>query len=235
MKRFIVGNWKANKNSQEVIGWMDKFSLGLMERKSPQVVICSSAIHFPLVKELIQEHNLSSRVSAGLQDLSVFPGGAYTGEVTARMAAGAASFVILGHSERRKYFNETVQQTARKVIQALDNNIVPVVSVDRENFQNQLGQFDNETLSKIIIMYEPPEAISVQDGKAGAGKPAGIVDIEEMIESLNRMAFGTKIVYGGSVTGVNISDFSKIQGLSGIVVGSASLDADEFIKIINQI
>ena len=64
----------------------------------------------------------------------------YTGEVTARMAADSASFVILGHSERRKYFKETAQQTAQKAVQALDNNIIPVVSVDRENFQEVLGQ-----------------------------------------------------------------------------------------------
>lgn len=214
---------------------MDKFSSGLPDLENLQVVICPPAIHFPLVKDLIQKYNLSGRVSPGLQDLSSFPGGAYTGEVTARMAADSASYVILGHSERRKYFKETVQQTTQKVIQALDNNIIPVVSVDRENFREVLGQFDDGMLSKIIIMYEPPEAISVQDGETGKGKPAGVAEIEEMIKNLNQLAPDTKIVYGGSVTSANISGFSKIQGLSGVVIGNASLDADEFIKIITQI
>jgi triosephosphate isomerase len=170
-----------------------------------------------------------------LQDLSAFPGGAYTGEITARMAEGLASHVILGHSERRRWFKETVQQTAQKVIQALDNNIIPVVSIDRENFREVLAQFDDETLSKIIIMYEPPEAISVQEGPVGKGKSAKVSDIENMIKTLYQLAPETKAVYGGSVKSDNITGFSSIPGLSGVVVGSASLDPDEFIKIIRQI
>jgi triosephosphate isomerase len=205
------------------------------EPKNLQVVICPAAIHFTLVKDLIKKYNLSGRVSVGLQDLSAFPGGTYTGEITGRMAEGRATYVILGHSERRRWFKETVQQTAQKVIQALDNNIIPVVSVDRENFQEVLGQFDDETLSKIIIMYEPPEAISVQEGPVGKGNPAGIEDVEDMITILHKLATATKIVYGGSVKSANITGFSSIQGLSGVVVGSASLDPDEFIKIIRQI
>lgn len=207
----------------------------ITESKNLRVVICPAAIHFPLVKDLIQKHNLSGSVSAGLQDLSVFPGGAYTGEVTARMAEGLTSYVILGHSERRKWFKETVQQTAQKVIQALDNNIIPVVSVNRENFLEVLGQFDDETLSKIIIMYEPPEAISAQEGPVGKGKSAEITDIVDMIKTLNQLAPATKILYGGSVKSANIANFSLVPGLSGVVVGSASLDPDEFIKIILQI
>ena len=231
----IVANWKANKNEKEVISWMDKFSSGLLQPKNLQVVICPPVIYFPLVKDLIKKHNLSDKVSAGLQDLSAFPGGAYTGEITARMAAGSASYAILGHSERRKYFKETVQQTAQKVIQALDNNIIPIVSMDRENFRKLLGQFDDGTLTKIIIMYEPPEAISVQDGQIGQGKSAEITDIEDMVKTLNHLAPETKVVYGGSVKSANITDFSFLPGLAGVVVGSASLDPDEFIKIIRQI
>lgn len=214
---------------------MNKFSSALPELKNLQVIICPAAIHFPLVKDLIQKYNLSGRASVGLQDLSAYPGGAYTGEVTGRMAEGMASYVILGHSERRKWFKETVQQTAQKVIQALDNNIIPVVSATLENFREVLAQFDDETLSKIIIMYEPPEAISVQEGPVGVGKPAEISDIEDMIKILKNLAPESKILYGGSVKSGNISHFSSIQGLSGVVVGSASLDPNEFIKIIRQI
>ena len=214
---------------------MDKFSSGLPDLKNLQVVICPPAIHFPLVKDLIQKYNLSGRVLPGLQDLSSFPGGAYTGEVTARMTADSASHVILGHSERRKYFKETVQQTAQKAVQALDNNIVPIVSVDRENLRKLLRQFDDDMLSKIIIMYEPPEAISIQEGPVGVGKPAEISDIEDMIKILKQLAPDAKILYGGSVKSVNITSFSTVAGLSGAVIGSASLDPDEFIKIIRQI
>ncbi len=214
---------------------MERFSSGMPESKNLQALICPATVHFTLVKDLIQKYNLSGRVSVGLQDLSAFPGGAYTGEVTARMVADSASYVILGHSERRKYFKETIQQTAQKVIQALDNNIIPVVSVDRDNFREVLGQFDDGMLSKIAIMYEPPEAISVQVGPVGTGNPAEVPDIENMIKILNQLAPDAKILYGGSVKSGNIVNFSSIQGLSGVVVGSASLDPDEFINIINQI
>lgn len=233
--KLVIANWKANKNQQEIISWMDKFSYELFESKNLQVVICPAAIHFPLVKDLIPKYNFPFKILAGLQDLSVYPGGAYTGEITGRMAEGMASYVILGHSERRKYFKETAQQTAQKAIQALDNNIIPVVSVDRDNFREIIGQFDDRELSKIVIMYEPPEAISIQEGPVGAGKPAEIPEIVDMIKILNQLAPDSKILYGGSVKSGNISHFSSIQGLSGVVVGSASLDPDEFIKIIRQI
>ncbi|MBI2309656.1 triosephosphate isomerase [Candidatus Collierbacteria bacterium] len=231
----IVANWKANKNEKEVISWMERFSSKKFELKNLQVAICPPAVHFSLVQSLIQQHNLSINVTVGLQDVSAYPGGAYTGEITARMAAKSASYAILGHSERRKWFKETVQQTAQKVIQALDNNIIPIVSMDRENFRQQLGQFDNDILAKIMIMYEPPEAISVQEGPIGKGKSAEITDIEDMIKVFNHLAPKTKILYGGSVKSANITNFSSLPRLSGVVVGSASLNPDEFIKIIRQI
>jgi len=222
---------------------MDKFSSAPLEQKNLQAVICPAAIHFSLVKSLILTHGFPStgsgqvpfQISAGLQDLSIYPGGAYTGEITGRMAQSLASYAILGHSERRKYFKETVQQTAQKTIQALDNNIIPIVSVDRENFRQQLGQFDDDMLSQIIIMYEPPEAISVQEGPVGKGKSAEVSDIEDMIKNLNQLAPDAKILYGGSVKSANIVNFSSVPGLSGVVIGSASLDPNEFIKIIRQI
>lgn len=231
----VVANWKANKNSKEIISWMDEFASSRSSPKNLNVVICPAAIHFSLVKSLIRTHNFPFQISVGLQDLSAYPGGAYTGEITARMAEGSASYVILGHSERRKWFKETVRQTAQKVIQALDNNIIPIVSVDRENFRQQLAQFDDDMLSKIMIMYEPPEAISIQEGLVGKGNPAETKDVEDMTTILHQLAPETKTLYGGSVKSANINGFSSIPGLSGVVVGSASLDPDEFIKIISQI
>ena len=84
-------------------------------------------------------------------------------------------------------------------------------------------------------MYEPPEAISVQEGPVGTGIPAEVPDIEDMIKTLNQLAPDSKILYGGSVKSANITSFYTIAGLSGAVIGSASLDPDEFIKIIRQI
>ena len=111
----VIANWKANKNQQEVISWMDKFFFRVAGIKNLQVVICPAAIHFTVVKDLIQKYNLSGRVSVGLQDLSAFPGGClYRRSWAGRMAESSASYVIFGHSERRKYFKETAQQTAQK-------------------------------------------------------------------------------------------------------------------------
>lgn len=232
--KLIIANWKATKISAEITNWWHVFSSEPFQEKDIHVVVSPAFIHLRLVSDLLKSVPVPFQITLGAQDVSPFPDGTYTGAVTARMLRDAGvTHVIAGHSERRRWFHETLQDVSLKVEQALHHDIHPIVSVDRENFRTQLGQFDDESLRRIMIMYEPPEAISTMAGSIGTGTSADIADIEEMLTSLKRLAPGTPILYGGSVKSANAKTFLSHSALSGVVVGTASMDAQEFIKILN--
>ena len=232
--RLVVANWKANKNRSQVNQWWETFSQHQFDASDIQVIICPAFVHLNLLSELIDKTKLSFPVTVGVQDLSPFPGGAYTGEVTGMMLAGMVTHAIVGHSERRQWFGETPQRVAMKVREALENNIIPIVSVDKDNYRQQLTQFDDQSLAKIVVMYEPPEAISQPTGPIGRGKAAEISDVEGMVKKIQQIFPEQSIVYGGSVKGDNAANFFSISEACGVVVGSASLNANEFIRIIEQ-
>lgn len=233
--KLIVANWKANKTKQEALAWWQIFSAAKFSPKNIHVVICPAYVHLFSLAEKIKSANFPFSVTPGTQDISAYPGGTYTGEVTARMAAGVITHTILGHSERRRWFKETPPVIAQKAVQALDNNITPIVSVDKLSYRQQLIQFDKNQLKKIIVMYEPPEAISQQIGPVGQGQPADKKDVEIAVNDIKLISPRCRILYGGSVKSYNVADYLSLPGISGAVVGTASQNADEFVKLINQI
>jgi len=158
---YLIANWKSNKTPKEAQIWTQEVKANLPPTLSPNItpVLCLPFIHLQSVKSQLPKFNYAT------QDLSPYPDGAYTGAVSARMLGDLVKYTLVGHSERRQYFHETPPQIARKVTQALEYNITPIVGVDKKNWHHQLNQFKQKKLKKIIIMYEPPEAI-------GSGTPA---------------------------------------------------------------
>lgn len=234
-QKLIVANWKANMAQAGIPAWWDEFAGASLPQLDAHVVICPPLVSVLPLNQLVAQAHLPFRVTVGVQNLSQFPGGAYTGEVTARMLAGVASHAILGHSERRRWFGETDQQVAAKVREALEQGITPIVAVDRHNWRQQLTQLDDDALGRIVVMYEPPEAISVPTGPVGTGEAAPLEDVEEMSGKIRGVAPAAPVVYGGSVKSHNAGEFLSQPFLAGVVVGSASLNADEFVNIIRQI
>lgn len=232
--KLIVGNWKANKTLNEVKDWWEAFSRAHFSRKDREVVICPPAVYIFPLRELLSKSEFPFSVKLGVQDLSGYPGGTYTGEVTGRMVDGVASYAILGHSERRRWLGETIQLVARKAIQALDHEIIPIVSVDQTNYDQQLYQFEKDVLPKITFMYEPPEAISVPAGPIGEGEAAGIPDVSTMAATLKKLSPKSNILYGGSVKSDNVSTYISLPHIDGVVPGTASMNVDEFIRLINR-
>lgn len=233
MTKLIVANWKSNKTLEEVKAWWDEFSAASFQQKDIHVVICPPFIYTYLLFVLINGKKFPFPVSIGVQDISQFPSGAYTGAVSASMLKGI-SHAIVGHTERRRWFHETPQEIARKAERALDVGITPIVSVDRSNVHVQLAQFDDNLFQKMFVMYEPPEAISEQIGPIGQGKPADMKDVEDMSSTISRLAPESNMLYGGSVKSANAKQFFAMSYLHGVVVGSASTNAQEFINIINE-
>lgn len=206
---WIIANWKSNKTISEALDWVLKVGPQVPKRENLKIVICPT---FSTLSE-IKKAASGFPMLLGAQDLSPFGAGAYTGEEAASLLKDLIDLVILGHSERKKNFNETDEMVAEKVSQALVNNITPLVCVQGKDTPVPDGAK--------LIAYEPIFAI-------GTGHPDTPQNANEVAKSFA----GAEVLYGGSVTSENVKEFVIQENISGVLLGNASLDAEEFLKII---
>lgn len=237
-KLFIVANWKCNKTVGEAEAWLNEIQTDLANLSNLtnlEIVLCPPFTLLPLLATKLQSYK-ATKLKLGAQDVSPFPEGAYTGEISARMLKDlGVEYVLVGHSERRRYFGETDDQVVQKVRMALDLQIMPIICISEfQQFISIFNKIDNTELDKVIFMYEPPNAISVQVGPIGQGEAAGVKEVVEQIKKMKELASGNKFFYGGSVKSDNVADFLVQPEIDGVVPGTASQNAQEFIKIIKN-
>lgn len=215
---FIVANWKANKITPEAKEWLQTINnLQLTFNKdNKEIIVCLSFTLLPLVRELTVNSRLS--IVVGAQDVSSFDEGAYTGEVNGKQVKEFADFVIIGHSERRQNFKETDEMLVKKVQMAQKYLLTPIFCIQGKD------TFIPEGVK--ITAYEPVRAI-------GTGKPDTPENAEEVAKAVKEKGVQF-VLYGGSVTSENVKSFTSMPNLDGVLVGSASLDALEFAKIIQN-
>jgi triosephosphate isomerase len=242
-KKIIIGNWKCNPLTlNEALKIFSKIKTEA-EISKTEAVICPPNI---FLKDLIAE---KSKIKIGAQDCFYEDKGPFTGEVSAAMLKKiGCQYVIIGHSETRKINQETDKDINKKIIAALKNKLTPIFCygenreehIKKLTFQvlkKQIGEgIDNISpadLSKIIFAYEPIWSI-------GTGNFADPYEINEtkqfIINLLSKKAKGSfKIVYGGSVDSNNASKYFSISGMDGLLIGAASLNPNEFLKIIKSV
>ncbi len=219
--KYLIANWKSNKNSREVEIWFSQMKKKFTDNPAVkidrlEIVICPPYLYLPQAAKLISKYQLPLKL--GTQDVSPFPAGAYTGAVTARMIAEYAAYTIIGHSERRKYFKEDEVQLSAKVIMAKDEELTPVYCI--ANKQNQIPE------EVTIVAYEPVEAI-------GSGQPETPEKASEMANFLKKQNSQIKnILYGGSVKPGNINSYLNASGIDGVLVGGASMIVESFWEMI---
>lgn len=167
--------------------------------------------------------------SLALQDISPFPAGAYTGALGTKNVEGYnISHVVVGHSERRKYFHETNQEIANKVREALSASITPIVCVSKDTLLAQANSIEEGDRKRVIVAFEPIDHI-------GTGIADTLEDILK-VKTLVKEAFGSvPFIYGGSVDSHTSSELLKHPDIDGFLVGTASLNAREFIKLLQII
>lgn len=231
MKPLIVANWKMNpvtiKEAEELFNSVKQ---GVKDVENAETVICPPFIYLPLLKGL----------TLGAQDSYWEEKGAYTGEVSIAMLKEiGCKYVIIGHSERRKYFNETDEIVNRKVKTTLKAGLIPIVCIGETEEEREMDKtegvleeeikqgLDKVDVSKIVVAYEPIWAI-------GTGNPCDVEEALRMKEIIQKMlSKDIRILYGGSAKANNAEGYLKQAGFNGLLVGGASLDPKEFIKIVN--
>ena len=241
----IAGNWKMNTTVGEAIALVSEMRQELDQIDNVDKVICPPFISLAAVRELIK----GSSVKLGAQNLYFEEKGAYTGEVSPLMLADLCEFVIIGHSERRQYFNETGEITNKKIRAALKIKLKPILCVGEKLEENEAGRAEEIVSGQVkaslagidypgglIIAYEPIWAIGT--GRAATGKQANetISLIRHNIAELysERAAQDVRILYGGSVAPANATEFISQPEIDGALVGGASLEADQFLSIVKQ-
>ncbi|MCL5411311.1 MAG: triose-phosphate isomerase [Patescibacteria group bacterium] len=223
-KPLIVANWKANKTIKEASEWVRTARTNLEEATEVEVVVCPSHVCLPLVFSLLG----GTSVKLGAQNLSIYEKGAYTGEDTAEMLEGLVTYVIIGHSERRRFFGEMDQTVAEKTAKALKYKITPLVCVESLEQVEKFKIFAKDSLDKAIFVYEPTFAI-------GTGQPDTPENAAEMARKIRQVVDReTKVLYGGSVARDNVVDFLFQADLGGVLVGTASLDPQEFCGLVSS-
>lgn len=227
MTRYIFGNWKCYKTSEDGKIWLDSF--GSLYRPHPDIQVAIAPTILSL--ENVAAHGAKLHLenfSFAVQDISPFPRGGYTGAVAADMVTSMAKYVIIGHSERRRYFHENTQDIVNKVTEAADTGLIPIVCVEDVNLLSQLSPLGDIECDQLIIAYTPVDAVNFNIAESP----------EKVTETIRRITHyfpSWPIIYGGSVTTENVLDYMGVDGLSGVFVGAASLDAASFANICNKV
>jgi triosephosphate isomerase (TIM) len=219
-KLFIAGNWKSNKTSVEASAWMTKYASNVLDISSGSVqvpvVVC---VPYTILSTMKQEmRNISFPLLLSAQNISKFDEGAYTGEVTGKMIKEFADWVIIGHSERRKYFSESDADLSVKVEKAHAAGLKVIFCVPDDNTPIPKGAD--------VVAYEPVWAI-------GTGKTDSPENANAVVASIKNKSGAGIVLYGGSVTGDNVASFVTQPSIDGVLPGGASMDPDKFSHLIH--
>ena len=239
-RQLIVGNWKMNGNQQLNAELLAEVVAGWQGEHNGDVVICPPNPYLLHTYERI----VDSPILLGAQNVSQYDSGAYTGEVSAQMLAELhCKFVIIGHNERRRLQGESDEQVAQKFIAAQRAKLIPILCIGESLEQRENGQHlevigrqldavfscvGRDVFVNAVVAYEPVWAV----GTGKTATPQQAHEVHRFIrEQLGHLAEEVRILYGGSVKASNADQLFALSDIDGALLGGASLDAKEFLKI----
>lgn len=268
MKKLIVANWKMHFTVVQAVSYLQKLR-DLAQITSVDIVLCApfttlSALRYELQKGT-GTFALSVRpnISLGAQNIHTETHGAFTGEISASMIKELASYVLIGHSERRRHSHETQALIHKKIVAAHAAGLIPIVClgaavgekkelissfVEKEleqELKDCLTGLSFANKQKLVVAYEPPGAIStVGTGAITSGNAANPKRVAHICFFIKRqleqmftetVAREIPILYGGSVTSQNVKSYLQEKYIDGFLVGGASLDVEEFTRIVKSV
>lgn len=243
---FIAGNWKMFKTGREVVSFAEDFK-ALYKDTDVRTAVCAPYVYLSLLKNLFSGTN----IKVGAQNAFYEDEGAFTGEVSVKMLEDVGvDYCIIGHSERRQYFGETSEFINKKLKRIFQGSIVPILCVGenleqrekeeqylvvRDQLMGALAGISPEQAARLVIAYEPVWAI----GTGRTAAPEQAEDMCEFIRNAIEALYGeetadeTVVLYGGSVKPANATEIMNMSNIDGALVGGASLDAEDFMEIID--
>jgi triosephosphate isomerase (TIM) len=244
----IAGNWKMHKTVAEALELVQGIKAGLASPPDVEVVVAAPFTALPKIADYLKD----SYIGVAAQDIFWEDTGAYTGAVSGLLLKDVGvEYVIIGHSERRQYFNETDETVNKKLKAALRNGLKPIVCVGETLTEREAGKVQDivnqqvlgglqgltaQDMVTVIIAYEPVWAI----GTGKTATPAQAEEVHVMIRDIIAQQFGMavadklKILYGGSVKPSNSKELLSLENIDGALVGGASLKVDDFVGIIRN-
>lgn len=247
-KPFIAGNWKMNKTIKEALELVNDLKRNFVDVEEADIVVCPPYTALSEVADLL----LDSNIELGAQDVYWENQGAFTGEISPLMLKDVGcQYVIIGHSERRKYFFETDEIVNKKIIAAKIAGLTPIfcigetleerqakktIEVVEKQLKGGLKDLEDSDILKIIIAYEPVWAI-------GTGKTATPQTAQEVHAFIRgwlakhyslETSQNIRILYGGSIKPSNIKELMKEVDIDGALVGGASLESSSFVEIVKN-
>ncbi len=240
----IAGNWKMNTTSDEAVALVDDMLDDLTVLEGVEVVLCPPFLSLVPVHEMLTD----TAIRLGAQNLFWEPKGAFTGEISPTMLEPLCQYVIVGHSERRQYFDETDDIVERKARAALAHHLRPIICVGETLQQYQAGRtrdvvsqqvlnaftrFTSEQALQCVVAYEPIWAIGTGLAANGEEAQATIAVIRTLLTEIfgGEVAYQIRLQYGGSVTPANIAEFIAQPDIDGALVGGASLKPADFVRL----
>jgi triosephosphate isomerase len=244
----VVGNWKMNKTNSETKDYIKQLKslIKPADMKETSVALCVPFTAVSQTAELLS----GTGIMVGAQNMCYENSGAYTGEISAAMLRDAgARCVILGYSERRRYYGETYEDINIKVLKALSEQLLPIISVgetlpERENYKTEtvirkqvaaiLAGVPSDCLQDVIVAYEPVWAIGADKSATVAEVAGGVSDIRNILRELHGgfAAESVHILYGGSMNADNAKELLWRSNIDGGFIGRGSLNPAEFYSII---
>ncbi len=208
----IIANWKMNMTAKEAKLFVQRF------HPKKECVICAPFTLLPFLHELKNPH-----IKIGAQNMFYEQKGAFTGEISPAMIKEFAEYVIIGHSERRKWFHETDEIVEKKLRAAIAANLTPILCV------SSLEQLPSDSFDTLHIAYEPITSI-------GTGNPADPHEVNVILKKIRAIVNVKNLIllYGGSVNSSNAKQYLQQPEVNGLLVGNASLNPEEFTKIIQE-
>ncbi len=243
-KPIIAGNWKMNLTPSQGVELINQLK-PLVKDADCEVVVCVPATNIYAVGQALK----GSNIKLGAENVHFLDNGAYTGEISADMLLElGVKYVIVGHSERRRYFNETDQTVNLRTLQAIKKGLIPIVCVGETLVEREEGRQEEvlkrqiteglkgvEDITKIVIAYEPIWAVGTGISATCEQANQTIGYIRNLLKEIfcEKCALQVRIQYGGSMNSSNVKQLMSMSEIDGGLIGGASLKAEDFAKIVN--